>query len=102
MPRRPVLIFAGACAAIAAALIVVTVVLVSRPPAGGVPAVGEVVSTGQADVGGPFRLVGQEGRAVDERSRDLNAGKLLGGRDAVRNGHLTVCFQARTAPTGME
>ena len=66
MPRRPVLIFAGACAAIAAALIVVTVVLVSRPPAGGVPAVGEVVSTGQADVGGPFRLVDQEGRAVDE------------------------------------
>jgi len=65
MPRRPILIFAGACAAIAAALIAVTLVLVNRPPAGAAPA-GEVVSTGQADIGGPFRLVDQNGRAVDE------------------------------------
>ena len=65
MPRRPILIFAGACAVIAAVLIAVTLVLVSRPPAGAVPA-GEVVSTGQADIGGPFQLVDQEGRAVDE------------------------------------
>jgi len=65
MPRRPILIFAGACAAIAAALIAVTLVLVNRPPAGAAPA-GVVVSTGQADVGGPFRLVDQNGRAVDE------------------------------------
>ena len=65
MPRRPILIFAGACAVIAAVLIAVTLVLVSRPPAGAVPA-GEVVSTGQADIGGPFQLVDHEGRAVDE------------------------------------
>ena len=65
MPRRPILIFAGACAVIAAALIAVTLVLVNRPPAGGVPA-GEVVTTGEADVGGPFQLVDQNGRAVDE------------------------------------
>lgn len=65
MPRRPVLIFAGACALIAVALIAVTLVLVNRPPAGATPA-GEVVTTGQADVGGPFQLVDQNGRAVDE------------------------------------
>lgn len=66
MPRRPVLIFAGACALIAVALIAVTLVLVNRPPAGAAPARGEVVTTGQADVGGPFQLVDQNGRAVDE------------------------------------
>lgn len=65
MPRRSILIFAAACAVIAAALIVVTLVLVNRPPAGALPQ-GEVVSTGQADIGGPFQLVDQEGRAVDE------------------------------------
>ena len=64
MPRRSILLFAGACAAIAAALIVVTLVVVNRPPGGIQP--GEVISTGQADVGGPFQLVDHEGRAVDE------------------------------------
>ncbi len=64
MPRRSILLFAGACAAIAAALIVVTVVMVSRPPAGVRP--GEVISTGQADVGGPFQLINQDGQPVDE------------------------------------
>ncbi|MDY6924235.1 MAG: SCO family protein [Pseudomonadota bacterium] len=64
MPRRSILLFAGACAAIAAALIVVTLVMVNRPPAGIQP--GEVISTGQADVGGPFQLVDQDGQPVDE------------------------------------
>ena len=64
MPRRSILLFAGACAAIAAALIVVTLVLVNRPAGGLQP--GEVVSTGQADVGGPFQLVDHNGRPVDE------------------------------------
>lgn len=65
MPRRPILIFAAACAVIAVVLIAVTLVLVNRPPAGAA-AEGQVVSTGQADIGGPFQLVDQEGRAVDE------------------------------------
>ena len=64
MPSRSILLFAGACVAIAAALIAVTLVLVNRPAGG--PQPGEVVSTGQADVGGPFQLVDHNGRPVDE------------------------------------
>ena len=64
MPRRSILLFAGACVAIAAALIAVTLVLVNRPAGALQP--GEVVSTGQADVGGPFQLVDHNGRPVDE------------------------------------
>ena len=64
MPRRSILFFAGACVAIAAALIAVTLVLVNRPAGALQP--GEVVSTGQADVGGPFQLVDHNGRPVDE------------------------------------
>ena len=64
MPRRSILLFAAACAAIAAALIVVTLVVVNRPAGGLQP--GEVASTGQAQVGGPFQLVDQDGRPVDE------------------------------------
>jgi protein SCO1/2 len=64
MPRRSILLFAGACAAIAAALIVVTLVVVNRPPGGIQP--GQVISTGQADVGGPFQLVDHDGRPVDQ------------------------------------
>ena len=64
MPRRSIVLFAAACAAIAVALVVVTLVVVNRP-AGGLQS-GEVVSTGQAQVGGPFQLVDQEGRPVDE------------------------------------
>ncbi|MBF0664724.1 MAG: SCO family protein [Brevundimonas sp.] len=65
MPRRSILIFAGACAVIAAALIAVTLVLVNRPLAGAIQP-GEVITAGQADVGGPFQLVDQQGRPVDE------------------------------------
>ena len=64
MPRRPVLLFAAACAVIAVAMIAVTVVLINRPAAGLQP--GEVVSTGQADVGGPFQLVDHDGQPVDQ------------------------------------
>ena len=64
MPRRSIVLFAAACAAIAVALVVVTLVVVSRPAGGLQP--GEVVSTGQAQVGGPFQLVDQDGRAVDQ------------------------------------
>ena len=64
MPRRSIVLFAAACAAIAVALVVVTLVVVNRPAGGLQP--GAVVSTGQAQVGGPFQLVDQEGRPVDE------------------------------------
>ena len=64
MPRRSILLFAAACAVIAAALIAVTLVLVNRSPAGVQP--GEVVSSGQADIGGPFQLVDHDGRPVDQ------------------------------------
>lgn len=64
MPRRSILLFAAACAVVAAALIAVTVVLASRPAPGLQP--GEVVSTGEAKIGGPFQLVDQDGRQVDE------------------------------------
>lgn len=64
MPRRSILIFAGACIAIAAALAVVTMVLVGRQPSAPISA--EVTSTGQPQVGGPFQLVDEEGQPVDE------------------------------------
>ena len=64
MPRRSILLFAAACAVVAVALIAVTVVLASRPAPGLRP--GEVVSTGEAKIGGPFQLVDQNGRPVDE------------------------------------
>ena len=64
MPRRSILVFAGACVAIAAALAVVTMVVVGRQaPA---PQSVEVGSTGQAQVGGPFQLVNQDGQPVDQ------------------------------------
>ncbi|WP_420477923.1 SCO family protein [Brevundimonas sp. FT23028] len=64
MPRRSILIFAGACIAIAAALVVVTLVVVGRQPS--VRPGGEVISTGQPQVGGPFQLVNEDGQAVDQ------------------------------------
>ena len=63
MPRRSILLFAGACLAIAAALAVVMMVYVS-----GRTRTAEVaeVGTGTAQVGGPFQLVNQDGQPVDQ------------------------------------
>lgn len=63
MPRRFILLFAGACIVIAVALAIVTLVVVSgRERAAG----GEMAATGQPLVGGDFQLVDQEGRPVDQ------------------------------------
>lgn len=67
MPRRSILLFAGACIAIAAALAVVTMVVVGRQDAA---EPGVVSSTGQPQVGGPFQLVNQEGQTVDQTMLD--------------------------------
>lgn len=64
MPRRSILLFAGACVAIAAALAVVTFVVVSRNDAANGASI--TASTGQPQVGGPFQLVNQDGRPVDQ------------------------------------
>jgi len=65
MPRRTVLLFAGACIAIAAALAVVTLVVVTgRDQAA--QTLATTSETGQPLVGGPFQLVDQDGRAVDQ------------------------------------
>ncbi|MBX9802325.1 MAG: SCO family protein [Caulobacteraceae bacterium] len=65
MPRRSILLFAGACIAVAVAVAVSAIVVVSgRGDAG--PSSREVSSTGLPDVGGPFQLVNQDGQAVDQ------------------------------------
>ena len=64
MPRRSILIFAGACVALAAVIAVGTMVAVGgREPS---PKAIEVSETGQPLVGGPFQLVNQDGQAVDQ------------------------------------
>jgi len=65
MPRRSILLFAGVCIAVAAVLAVGTIVMVTGRDAAG-PGVGQVSSTGQPAVGGPFQLVNQDGQAVDQ------------------------------------
>jgi protein SCO1/2 len=64
MPRRSILLFAGACVAIAAALAAVTVIVVTGRDRA--QAVAEGTSTGQPSVGGPFQLVNQDGETVDQ------------------------------------
>jgi protein SCO1/2 len=68
MPRRSILLFAGACVAIAAALAVVTFVVVSRNDAAN--GASSIASTGQPQLGGPFQLVNQDGQAVDQTMLD--------------------------------
>jgi len=65
MPRRNILLFAGACLAIAAALAVTTLIVVTGRD-GAVADSRPVSDTGQPQVGGPFQLVNQDGRAVDQ------------------------------------
>ena len=66
MPRRSILLFAGACVAIAAALAVTTLVVVSRHDQAAAGASALVSSSGQPQVGGDFQLVNQDGQAVDQ------------------------------------
>jgi protein SCO1/2 len=70
MPRRSILLFAGACVVIAAAIALTAVIAVKgRDTAGGAGAAGrsgEVVSAGMPEIGGPFQLVDQDGQAVDQ------------------------------------
>jgi len=68
MPRRSVLLFGGACLAVAAALAIVTIVVVTgQTRSEGALTVSE---TGQPLVGGPFQLVNQDGRSVDQTLLD--------------------------------
>jgi protein SCO1/2 len=67
MPRRSILLFAGACIAIAAALAIVTVVAVSGRDRA---ASGQIASTGQPLVGGEFQLTNQDGQPVDQTMLD--------------------------------
>lgn len=64
MPRRSILLFAGACVALAVAVIIATVFMLGRSNPAAQP--GSVVSTGEAKVGGPFQLVNQDGQTVDQ------------------------------------
>ena len=69
MPRRSVLLFGGLCLVVAAVLAVTTLVVTSgrdRATTGG----NAVSSTGQPSVGGPFALVDQDGRPVDQTILD--------------------------------
>lgn len=77
MPRRSILLFAGACVAIAVAIAVTAVVAVSgRDAAGGAGGAGaagqsgEITSTGMPQIGGPFELVNQDGQTVDQSILD--------------------------------
>lgn len=67
MPRRPVILFAAACAVIALALGLITMVVVNgRQQAAQVAETG----TGQPTVGGPFTLTNQDGQVVDQSILD--------------------------------
>ncbi|MGV8928406.1 MAG: SCO family protein [Brevundimonas sp.] len=69
MPRRSILMFAGACVALAAVLAITTIVVFNnRGDAGS--ASRQISSTGQPDVGGPFQLVNQDGLPVDQTLLD--------------------------------
>jgi protein SCO1/2 len=65
MPRRSILLFAGACIALAAAVAVSAIVLVNGRGDPASPS-RQIGSSGQPDVGGPFQLVNQDGQAVDQ------------------------------------
>jgi len=69
MPRRSVLLFVGVCVALAAVVVIATIlVALGRDRAAGDGSV--TASTGQPQVGGPFQLVDQNGQAVDQTLLD--------------------------------
>ena len=68
MPRRSVFLLAGACFAIAIALALVTVIVVTGRDRAN--AVAEGTTEGQPSVGGPFQLVDQDNRPVDQTMLD--------------------------------
>lgn len=74
MPRRSILLFAGACVVIAAAIALTAIVAVNgRDASGGAGAAGqsgEVVSAGMPAIGGPFELVNHDGQPVDQSILD--------------------------------
>lgn len=67
MPRRPVILFAAACAVIALALGIITLVVVGGRQQGAQVAES---GTGQPLVGGPFTLTNQDGQVVDQSILD--------------------------------
>jgi protein SCO1/2 len=69
MPRRSVLLFGGLCLVVAVVLAVTTLVVVSGRDADATGS-NAVSSTGQPSVGGPFTLVDQDGRPVDQTLLD--------------------------------
>ncbi len=69
MPRRTIFLFAGACFVIAIALAILTVIVVTGRERAQ-EALQPVVSSGQPQIGGPFHLVDQNGRAVDQTLLD--------------------------------
>ncbi|MES2835743.1 MAG: SCO family protein [Pseudomonadota bacterium] len=66
MPRRSVLLFAGACIVIAAALVLTTLVMVGRRDPAPTSGVISVTDDKGRLPGGPFQLTDQDGRAVDQ------------------------------------
>ncbi|WP_122464509.1 SCO family protein [Brevundimonas lutea] len=68
MPSRRILFFALACVVLAVALVGATLIVQSRRADADLGTT--VVTTGEAQVGGPFQLVDQTGQAVDESVLD--------------------------------
>lgn len=64
MPRRSILLFATVCVILAAGIAAATIVFVGGRDEAGLNAAEQ--TTGQAAVGGPFQLVDQNGRTVDQ------------------------------------
>ena len=67
MPRRPIMILACLCFAIAIGVSLFTVITVTKKDRAGEAAVTE---SGQPQVGGPFQLVNQDGKPVDQTMLD--------------------------------
>lgn len=68
MPRRSILMFAGACLAIAAVLVIITVIVANGRD--NAQSARNVTSTGQPLIGGDFQLVDYDGKPVDQTVLD--------------------------------